>query len=206
MRHILVPWSEEHSRFAGLLEALAIRLLKATTLSGLRPVMRLSWDEAEGILDRAVKRGLARCADDPARIIGVDETSFRKGHQDITVESDLERDRMLWVGDEREKTTHAAYWSQLPEAHLAGVTEVVMDRWEPYIRTTLDAVPDADSKIVIDRYHVAHMPTDGVDRVRRAEQTVLHSRGDALPTEADDPGRQDDEALSALDPRLSATS
>lgn len=182
VRQISVPWSEERSRFTALFEALAIRLLRETTLSGLRRVMRLSWDEAEGILDRAVKRGLARRADDPARVIGVDETSFRKGHQYITVVSDLEHDRVLWVGDDRKKTTLAAYWSQLPDAHLAGIREVVMDMWEPYIRATLDAVPDADSKIVIDRYHVAHLLTDGVDRVRRAEHTMLRSQGDTRLT------------------------
>ena len=182
VRQILVPWSEERSRFTALFEALAIWLLQETTLSGLRRVMRLSWDEAGGILDRAVKRGLARRADDPARVIGVDETSFRKGHQYITVVSDLERDRVLWVGDDRKKSTLAAYWAQLPDAHLAGVIEVVMDMWEPYIRATLEGVPDADSKIVIDRYHVAHLLTDGVDRVRRAEQTVLRGQGDARLT------------------------
>ncbi len=182
VRQIWVPWSEDRSRFTALFEALAIRLLRETTLSGLRRVMRLSWDEAEGILDRAVKRGLARRADDPARVIGVDETSFRKGHQYITVVSDLERDRVLWVGEDRKKSTLAAYWNQLPDAHLAEVREVVMDMWEPYIRATLDAVPDADSKIVIDRYHVAHLLTDGVDRVRRAEHTMLRSQGDARLT------------------------
>ena len=55
------------------------------------------------------------------------------------------------------------------------MAEVAAHVREPYIRATLDAVPDADSKIVIDRYYVAHLLTDGVDRVRRAEQTVLRS-------------------------------
>lgn len=178
VRQIWVPWSEERSRFTALFEAMAIRLLQETTLSGLRRVMRLSWDEAEGILDRAVKRGLARRVDDPVRIVGVDETSFRKGHEYITVVSDLERDRVLWVGEDRKKTTLAAFWKQLPEMQRDTITEVVMDMWEPYIRATLEAVPNADSKIVIDRYHVAHLLGDGVDRVRRAEQSVLRSQGD----------------------------
>lgn len=178
VRQIWVPWSEERSRFTALFEAMAIRLLMETSLSGLCRVMGLSWDEAEGILDRAVTRGLARRANDPVRIVGVDETSFRKGHEYITVVSDLERDRVLWVGDDRKKKTLAAFWSQLPDTQRDGITEIVMDMWEPYIRATLEAVPDADSKIVIDRYHVAHLLGDGVDRVRRAEQSVLRSQGD----------------------------
>jgi hypothetical protein len=39
-------------------------------------------------------------------------------------------------------------------------------------------VPDGESKIVIDRYHVAHLLVDGVDRVRRHEHAQLRSRGD----------------------------
>jgi transposase len=178
VRQIWVPWSEERSRFTALFEAMAIRLLQETSLSGLCRVMRLSWDEAEGILDRAVSRGLARRSEEEIRHVGVDETSFRRGHEYITVVSDLERDRVLWVGDDRKKATLAAFWSELPEAQRDGITEIVMDMWEPYIRATLAAVPDADSKIVIDRYHVAHLLTDGVDRVRRAEQSVLRSQGD----------------------------
>lgn len=178
VRQIWVPWSEERSRFTALFEAMAIRLLQETSLSGLCRVMRLSWDEAEGILDRAVSRGLARRSEEEIRHVGVDETSFRRGHEYITVVSDLERDRVLWVGDDRKKATLAAFWSELPEAQRDGITEIVMDMWEPYIRATLAAVPDADSKIVIDRYHVARLLTDGVDRVRRAEQSVLRSQGD----------------------------
>jgi len=93
--------------------------------------------------------------------------------------SDLERGRVLWVGDERKKATLAQFWSQFEEDRLAAVEEVVMDMWEPYIQATLDAVPGADSKIVIDRYHVAHLLADGVDRVRRREHAVLYGAGDA---------------------------
>jgi len=182
VRQIWVPWSEERSRFTALFEAMAIRLLQETSLSGLCRVMGLSWDEAEGVLDRAVTRGLARRAEDPVRIVGVDESSFRKGHDYITVVSDLERDRVLWIGDDRRKATLAAFWSQLPETQRDGITEVVMDMWEPYIRATLEAVPDANSKIVIDRYHVAHLLTDGADRVRRAEHAVMRSQGDGRLT------------------------
>ncbi len=74
-------------------------------MSGLCRAMRLTWDEAEGILDRAVKRGLERRGDEAVRFVGVDETSFRRGHEYITVVSDLERDRVPWVGDDRRRST-----------------------------------------------------------------------------------------------------
>ena len=67
VRQIWVPWSEDRSRFTALFEAMAIRLLQETSLSGLCRVMRLSWDEAEGILARAVSRGLARRSEEAIR-------------------------------------------------------------------------------------------------------------------------------------------
>jgi len=178
VRQIRVPWAEDGSRFTALFEALAIRLLQEMTVAGLARVMGLSWDQAEGVLERAVKRGLARRTEERVRYVGVDETSFQKRHEYVTVVSDLERGRVLWVGDERKKATLAEFWSQLPKHRLAEIEEVVMDMWEPYIRATLDAVPEADSKIVIDRFHVAHLLTDGVDRVRRREHAVLQGAGD----------------------------
>ncbi len=178
VRQIRVPWAEERSRFTAMFEAFAIRLLQETTTLGLARLMGLSWDEAEGVLERAVRRGLARRENEAVRILGIDETSYQKRHEYVTIVSDLERERVLWVGDDRKKQTLAAYYDVLEPAQLAGIEEVVMDMWEPYIRATLAAVPDGESKIVIDRYHVAHLLVDGVDRVRRHEHAQLRSRGD----------------------------
>lgn len=178
VRQIRVAWAEDRSRFTAMFEAFAIRLLQETTTLGLARLMGLSWDEAEGILERAVRRGLERRTDESVRVVGIDETSYQKRHEYVTVVSDLERERVLWVGDDRKKETLATYYAELKPAQLAGIEEVVMDMWEPYIRATLAAVPDGESKIVIDRYHVAHLLVDGVDRVRRSEHAQLRSRGD----------------------------
>lgn len=115
VRQIRVAWAEERSRFTALFEALAIRLLKETTLSGLADLMGLSWDEAEGILKRAVERGLERRDREPLRFVGVDETSFLKRHEYVTVVADLERGAVAWVGDHRRKATLEEYWEGLSE-------------------------------------------------------------------------------------------
>ena len=178
VRVIRVPWAEDRSRFTALFEAWAIRVLKETTLAGLARLLDLSWDEAEGILERAVRRGLARREEEPVRFLGIDETSFQKRHEYVTVVSDLERGRVLWVGDHRRQATLNAFWAELSAPARDRIEEVVMDMWEPYIRSTLAALPDAEGKIVIDRYHVAHLLAEAVDRVRRAEQATLRRQGD----------------------------
>ena len=154
VRQIRIPWAEKRSRFTALFEALAIRLLRETMLSGLASLMGLSWDEAEGILRRAVERGLERRKREPLRFIGIDETSFQKRHEYVTVAADLERRCVAWV------------------------EEVVMDMWEPYISATTHSVPDGSSKIVFDRFHVAQHLNEAVDKVRRAEHARLRKQGD----------------------------
>jgi len=178
VRQIAVPWAEDRSRFTALFEALAIRLLKETTVSGLAEVMGLSWAEASGILTRAVARGLARRKHEPVRLVGVDETSFQKRHEYVTVVADVEGGRVLWVGDDRRKRTLVKYWESLPEAEREELEEVVMDMWEPYISATEAAVPEAASKIVFDRFHVVKHLNEAVDKVRRAEHRRLRKAGD----------------------------
>lgn len=174
-----VPWAEDRGRFTALFEAWAIRLLRETTVAGVAELLRISWDEAEGILRRAVARGLARRVEVPVRAVGIDETSFQKRHEYVTVVADLERGRVLWVGDHRRESTLREYWQSRPAEELARLEAIVMDMWDPYIKATRDHVPNGLSKLVFDRYHVMVHLNAAVDEVRRAEQRELSRAGEA---------------------------
>ena len=60
IRQLTVPWAEPGSQFTALFETLAIDWLKQASVSAVAKHLRISWNEADGILGRAVKRGLAR--------------------------------------------------------------------------------------------------------------------------------------------------
>jgi transposase len=55
-----VSWAEEHARFTALFERLAILVLKETNIEGAGKILRISWDEAWHIMERAVERGRKR--------------------------------------------------------------------------------------------------------------------------------------------------
>ena len=57
---IAVPWADAGARFTSLFEALAIDWLHEASLSAVARRLHLSWDEVDGIQQRAVARGLAR--------------------------------------------------------------------------------------------------------------------------------------------------
>ena len=52
-----------------------------------------------------------------------------------------------------------------------------MDMWKPYIAATQEMVPDAEKKIVYDRFYIAAHFNDAVSEVRRAEHARLSKEG-----------------------------
>ena len=63
-------------------------------------------------------------------------------------------------------------------SQILGIESVCMAMWPAYIRATREALPDADSKIAFDRFHVAQYMGKAVDQVRRQEHRQLIKQGD----------------------------
>ncbi len=80
---VKLPWAEPSSRFTELFEALAIEFLKAASQKAVAGLLKLSWDEIHGIMERAVQRGLERRKAEVIPQIGIDEKAFRKGLEGI---------------------------------------------------------------------------------------------------------------------------
>lgn len=175
---VSVPWAEPGSGFTALFEALVIDWLKEASTSAVSERLRLSWNAVDGIMQRAVKRGLSRREALSPRQISVDETSYRKGHDYVTVVTDQEQSAVLHVAENRETDSLAEFYDLLSEKQRAGIESVCMDMWPAYIRATRDAIPDADSKIAFDRFHVAQYLGKAVDQVRRQEHRQLIRQGD----------------------------
>ena len=72
-----VPWAEEMSRFTLQFERVAIQFLEGSeNRSKTAKALRISWDEMNNIMNRAVSRGLSRRNHESIRYIGMDEKSF----------------------------------------------------------------------------------------------------------------------------------
>ncbi len=178
-RVVKLPWAEQRGRFTMLFERLAIDWLQAASQSAVGKHLGLSWDEIHGIMERAVERGLSRREAEPVEYIGIDEKAFRKGQNYHTVVNDLDRSRVLYVADERKEASVDGFWPTLTEEQRDGIRGVAMDMWDPYVASVVNHLPDAQSKIVFDKYHIASHLGEAVDRVRRQERKVLAEDGDA---------------------------
>ena len=178
---IEVPWADPNAGFTALMESLIIDWLKEASISAVSRRMRLSWHEIDGVMQRAVRRGLARRKLEAIERIGVDETSFQKRHEYVTVVSDLERNRVLFVADDRKSQSLDGFWALLSPEQLRAIEAVAMDMCAAYVRSTRDHLEDADSKICFDRFHVAKILNDAVNTVRKQENRALEAAGEVAP-------------------------
>jgi transposase len=151
--------------------------LQCSTLRGACRILRISWDEAWGVMSRAVARGRAR---KPARLVryyGVDEKAFRKGQRYHTVVCDLDRATVEWVGEGRRAEDLAPFYAQLTPAQREAIDAVAMDMWDAYIRATREGLPNGGERIVFDRFHAMQHVIEAVDTVRKQEHRMLGREG-----------------------------
>jgi transposase len=171
-----LPWAEPGSRFTALFEAMVISWLAEACTSAVARQMDLSWDEVDGIMQRAVNRGLARRKRIPPKAIAVDETSFKKRHEYVTIVSS--GGVVAYVADGKKKSSLDGFYSDIGKDACRDIAEVTMDMSDAFISSTREHVPNADAKIIFDRFHVAKALGEAVDKTRRAETKQLLADGD----------------------------
>src|SRR4030095_5153740 len=156
VRQVRLPWAEDRSRFTALFERFAIDVLREVDIAGAMRILRISWDEAWHLLERAVHRGQVRKTRRGCSVIGVDETAAARGHKYITVVCDIVHGTVEYVGEDRRCESLDAYYAGLSDEELAGIQAIAMDMWDPFIKATRERVPGWENKIVFDRFNVMH--------------------------------------------------
>lgn len=182
VKQVRVPWAEPRARLTALMDRLVIDvILQCSTLTGACRVLRITWEEACGVMHRAVARGQARKPAAPVRSLGVDEKAFRK--RSHTVVGDLERSTVAYVGEGRSAESLAPFYAGLTAAPREAVQAVAMDMWDPFIKATREGLPEGATRIVFDRFHVMRDITTAVDLVRKQEhRTLLQATGASVLT------------------------
>ena len=177
-KQVSIPWAEAKSRFTALFERLAIDMLQVSDVEGAGKILRVSWDEAWGIMERAVARGRKRKKRRVVRKMGVDEKSAARGHNYLTIISDLERGTVEYLGDNRDEGSLDGYLGKLSPKRREKIESIAVDMWDPYLASIRKHVPDAEEKVVFDRYHLMTHMGKAVDEVRKAESREMLKNDD----------------------------
>lgn len=174
---VKVPWAEARSRWTALFECFAIEvLLAARSVSQACELLRIDWSSAQRIMERGVARGLCRRSHEGIVRVGLDEKSFGRGQDYISVLSDLDRSRVLEVTPGNETESGRRLWQSIPAAQREKVAAAAMDMSAGFAAATRLEAPGAE--IVYDKFHVSAKLNEAVNAVRKKEHRVLSEQGD----------------------------
>jgi transposase len=164
-----VPWARPGSGFTAAFEALALALCRELPVRQAAALLRCTDKQLWRRIEFYVEQARALESFEGVQIVGIDETSLRRGQDYITVVHDLDEKRLLFATEGREHQTVVDFAADL-KAHGGEpeqVRHVCMDMSAAYAKGVALALPKA--AISYDRFHLIALAIQAMDEVRREE-------------------------------------
>lgn len=162
-----LPWADVGSWFTRPFEDHAGYLAQRCDQTTVSKLMRVAWTTVGALIQRVVARRPAGDLLDGLTHIGVDELSYRRHHEYVTVVVDHVAGRIVWAHKGKNAATLTTFFAELGAARVAKLEAVTIDMSAAYIKAVTEASPQA--QIIFDRFHVQRLAQDALDEVRRDE-------------------------------------
>lgn len=147
-------------------EDLAVWLATKTDKTTVARFCRVAWRTVGAMCSRVAADKL-----DPGRLsglvdIGVDEISWRRHHQYLTLVSDHRTGKIVWGAPGKKAATLDGFFTDaLPPGRAEAIEAVSMDLGPAFVKSVRAHAPAA--VICFDPFHVVKLATDALDDVRR---------------------------------------
>jgi transposase len=171
-----LPWADVGSWFTRPFEDHVGYLAQRCDKTTVKKLMRVAWTTVGDIIQRVVSRHQRGDLLEGLVNIGVDELSYRRHHEYVTVVVDHDTQRIIWAKKGKNAATLRAFFDELGPDRVAKLEAVTIDMSAAYIKAVTEASPQA--LIIFDRFHVQRLAHDAVDEVRRAEVREAPSPGE----------------------------
>lgn len=161
-----VPWARHGSRFTHKFEQMTAWLAIHCSKTAVASLMRISWNTVGPIIERVEKDLNINPASrfDNLKRIGVDETSYRKGHKYITTVVNHDTGNVIWVCKGHGKTIFSKFFRQLTPEQRASIELVSGDGAKWIDECIKEYCPNAER--CVDPFHVIEWAMDTLDDVR----------------------------------------
>jgi transposase len=171
-----VPFARHRSGFTRDVEDLTAFLATKTDKTTITQLLRLDWDSVGRICERVVADGL-----DPARLeglvsIGVDEVSWKRHHNYLTLVTDHTGKKIVWGDEGKDTATLDRFFTELGAQQADQLEAVSMDMGAAFNKSVRTHAPNA--VICIDPFHAVKLVTDALDVLRRSTWNELRQLPD----------------------------
>ena len=165
-----VPWGRPGSGFTILFEAFILELAKQMPVNAVAKLVDEHDTRIWRILNHYVET--AREKEDYSAVekVGMDETSCKKGHNYVTLFTDMETSKVLFVTEGKDAATVTAFKKDLKEHSgiPTNVDNITCDMSPAFAKGIEENFHWAN--VTLDKFHVIKMMNEAVDEVRRLEQ------------------------------------
>jgi transposase len=172
-----VPWAREGSGFTLLFEALALTMCQGgLPVSQAAQMLRVGDKQLWRRIEHYVSQARAKQDMRKVRLVGIDETSVKRGQNYITVVHDLDEKRLLFATPGRDHDTVEQFAVDLA-AHggkRTAIKHACIDMSAAYAKGITESLPKA--QISYDRFHVVALANKAMDEVRTAEWATERQR------------------------------
>jgi transposase len=161
-----VPWARHDAGHTYAFDDQVAWLAVHTSRTAVSELMRVAWRTVGAICKRVAadaERRVNRLAN--LRRIGIDEISYKRNHNYLTVVVDHDSKLLVWAAPGRDKETLGKFFDLLGEDGCRKITHVSADGAD-WIKTVVrQRCPDA--LLGADPYHVVSWATEALDAERR---------------------------------------
>lgn len=149
-------------------------LMTFGTIKDVALFLGVSWDVVKDIHKEALKRVYKSINYKELRYIGVDEFSVRKGHDYMTIFTNLESGEIIHAVEGRDKEVVLPFLKKVARKAI-NLQAVAMDMSKSYISAVREVLPEKD--IVFDHFHVTALINRAIDDLRREQQRKCNEVG-----------------------------
>ena len=147
------------------------RLTRDSTVKAVSRRLELDWETVKDSEVRYI-RGLLRKRDlNGITRIGIDEVSYEKGHKYLTLVTDIDGHRVIYVTHGNDGASVRRFLRWFGPKRCRRIKVAVTDIHDPYTSVLKKALPKA--ALVYDHFHVSKVVHDALDEIRRRIQRQL---------------------------------
>ena len=162
-----VSFARHGSGFTADFEALVAWLATKTDKTTITRLVRIDWKTVGRICARVVADEL-----DPSRLdglfeIGVDEVSWRKHHNYLTLVTDHRTRKVVWGAKGKDAKALDGFFDELGEQRSAQIKAVSMDMGPAFAKSVRAEGHAPQAVICFDPFHVVKAMTDALEELRR---------------------------------------
>jgi transposase len=161
-----VPWARPASRFTLAFEDLSCWLATHCNQTVVARYLRTTWRSIGHVIADRVGASEWPVATAELERIGIDEISYRKGQQYLTVVVDHASSRLVWAAPGRNKETVGRFFDLLGPERCSRIKVVTRDAASWISTVVSERCPQAAQ--CMDPFHVIQWATEAVDAVRRS--------------------------------------